>query len=70
MAYGTATILKSTRFVGPVMPMSTLAKQLVAQDPQGAAIDMPAGPSEVLVIAEKTARPDWVAADFTRSSRA
>jgi len=42
----------------------TAAKQIVAADPAGAALDLPAGPSEVLVIADDTARPDLVAADL------
>jgi histidinol dehydrogenase len=64
MAFGTTTIPKVDKICGPGNAYVTLAKQLVAQDPQGAAIDMPAGPSEVMVIAENTARPDWVAADI------
>jgi histidinol dehydrogenase len=42
----------------------TAAKQLVAADPDGAALDMPAGPSEVLVIADDSARAEFVAADL------
>jgi histidinol dehydrogenase len=42
----------------------TAAKQIVAADPAGAALDLPAGPSEVLVVADETARPDLVAADL------
>lgn len=64
MAYGTETIRKVDKIFGPGNAYVTAAKQLVSQDPEGAAIDMPAGPSEVLVIAEKSARPEWVAADL------
>jgi histidinol dehydrogenase len=42
----------------------TAAKQIVAADADGAALDMPAGPSEVLVIADETADPEFVAADL------
>jgi histidinol dehydrogenase len=44
--------------------LTTAAKQLAAADPEGAALDLPAGPSEVLVIADETARPEFVAADL------
>jgi histidinol dehydrogenase len=64
MAYGTKTIPKVDKIFGPGNIYVTTAKQLVSQDPLGAAIDMPAGQSEVLVIAGKTARQDWVAADL------
>jgi len=64
MAYGTASIPKVDKISGPGNVYVTLAKQIVACDPKGAAIDMPAGPSEVMVIAEASARPDWVAADL------
>jgi histidinol dehydrogenase len=52
------------KIFGPGNAFVTAAKQLVAADPNGAALDMPAGPSEVLVIADETARPDFVAADL------
>lgn len=64
MAYGTASIPKVDKIFGPGNAYVTAAKQLVSQDPHGAAIDMPAGPSEVMVIAEKTAHPSWVASDL------
>jgi histidinol dehydrogenase len=64
MAYGTETIPKVDKIFGPGNAYVTLAKQLASQDPNGAAIDMPAGPSEVMVIAEAAARPDWVATDL------
>ena len=64
MAYGTASIPKVDKIFGPGNAYVTKAKQLVSQDPEGAAIDMPAGPSEVLVIAQDDANPAWVAADL------
>ncbi|MGH8297770.1 MAG: histidinol dehydrogenase [Steroidobacteraceae bacterium] len=64
MAYGTATIPKVDKIFGPGNAWVTAAKQLVASDPGGAACDMPAGPSEVLVIADETARAEFVAADL------
>ena len=64
LAYGTASIPKVDKIFGPGNAWVTAAKQLVAQDPDGAACDLPAGPSEVLVIADGTARADFVAADL------
>jgi histidinol dehydrogenase len=64
MAYGTASIPKVDKIFGPGNAWVTAAKQQVAADPQGAAVDMPAGPSEVLVIADEYARPAFVAADL------
>ncbi|MDP9126717.1 MAG: histidinol dehydrogenase [Pseudomonadota bacterium] len=64
MAYGTASIPKVDKIFGPGNAYVTMAKQLVAQDAAGAAIDMPAGPSEVMVIADGQAEPKWVAADL------
>lgn len=64
MAYGTATIPKADKIFGPGNAYVTMAKQLISQDSEGAAIDLPAGPSEVMVIAEKTAKASWVAADL------
>jgi histidinol dehydrogenase len=64
MAYGTKSIPKVDKIFGPGNAYVTAAKQFVSQDPGGAAIDMPAGPSEVMVIAARTARPDWVASDL------
>jgi histidinol dehydrogenase len=64
MAYGTATIPKVARIYGPGNRWVTAAKQLVAADADGAAIDLPAGPSEVCVIAEQPADADHVAADL------
>jgi histidinol dehydrogenase len=64
MAYGTASVPKVSKIFGPGNAFVTAAKQLVAADPQGAALDLPAGPSEVLIIADETARVDFVAADL------
>jgi histidinol dehydrogenase len=62
MAYGTETIPRVDKIFGPGNQYVTCAKQLVQQD--GVAIDMPAGPSEVAVYADETARPGFVAADL------
>jgi histidinol dehydrogenase len=62
MAYGTESIPKVFKIFGPGNQYVTLAKQLIQQ--QGVAIDMPAGPSEVLIIADETAVPEFVAADL------
>lgn len=64
MAYGTETVPKVDKLFGPGNAWVTAAKAQVAQDPGGAARDMPAGPSEVLVIADATADPGFVAADL------
>ncbi len=64
MAYGTESIPKIDKIFGPGNAWVTQAKQLVSQDPKGAVIDMPAGPSEILVIADDKANPDYVAADL------
>ncbi|HEY4368589.1 MAG TPA: histidinol dehydrogenase [Steroidobacteraceae bacterium] len=64
MAYGTQTIPKVDKVFGPGSSWVTEAKLQVANDPDGAALDLPAGPSEVLVIADATARPEFVAADL------
>jgi histidinol dehydrogenase len=64
LAYGTASIPKVDKIFGPGNAWVTAAKQLVAADAAGAALDMPAGPSEVLVIADDGARADFVAADL------
>jgi histidinol dehydrogenase len=64
MAYGTATIPKVDKICGPGNAYVTAAKLMVARDPEGAALDLPAGPSEVLVIADHSARAAFVAADL------
>lgn len=62
MAYGTETIPKVYKILGPGNQYVTKAKELMQQD--GVAIDMPAGPSEVLVIADQTSNPEFIAADL------
>jgi len=63
-AFGTDTVRKVNKIFGPGSAWVTAAKQIVAGDPDGAAIDLPAGPSEVLVIADDSANPRFVAADL------
>ena len=62
MAYGTQTIPKVDKIFGPGNQFVTMAKQIVSS--QGIAIDMPAGPSEVLILADDSANPEFVAADL------
>jgi len=62
MAHGTTTIPPVYKIFGPGNQYVTKAKQLVSLE--GIAIDMPAGPSEVLVVADKTANPAFIAADL------
>jgi len=62
MAYGTESVPKVYKIFGPGNQYVTKAKELVQQD--GIAIDMPAGPSEVLVIADSRANPEFVVADL------
>ncbi len=64
MAYGTASIPKVDKVFGPGSAWVTAAKILAANDPDGAALDLPAGPSEVLVIADDGANAEFVAADL------
>ena len=64
MAYGTESVPKVNKIFGPGNSFVTMAKQLVAQTIPGMAIDMPAGPSEVLVIADERANPEFIAADL------
>ena len=64
MAYGTATIPKCDKIFGPGNAFVTAAKMLVAQDAAGAAADLPAGVTEVMVIADDSSRGDFVAADL------
>jgi histidinol dehydrogenase len=64
MAYGTESVPKCDKLFGPGNSWVTEAKLHVSSDPDGAAIDMPAGPSEVLVIADAEADPAFVAADL------
>ena len=62
MTYGTETITKVYKIFGPGNQYVTCAKQLIQQE--GVAIDMPAGPSEVCILADETAKPAFVAADL------
>lgn len=62
MAYGTESIPRVYKIFGPGNQYVTAAKQLVSL--HGVAIDMPAGPSEVVVLADETAQPSFVAADL------
>jgi histidinol dehydrogenase len=64
MAYGTETVPASDKLFGPGNAWVTEAKLQVSGDPDGAAIDMPAGPSEVLVIADAHAYAPFVASDL------
>lgn len=63
-AYGNSVLDKVDKIFGPGNKYVTAAKSIVSKDPEGCAIDMPAGPSEVLIIADKFARPDFIAADL------
>jgi len=64
LAYGTTTVPKVDKIFGPGNVWVTGAKQAVASDPDGAACDLPAGPSEVLIIADDSVRPEIIAADL------
>ena len=64
LAYGTGSIPKVDKIFGPGNKYVTAAKRLVASDPEGAAIDLLAGPSELLIIANVDADPRMVAADL------
>jgi len=64
MAYGSNSVPRCDKLFGPGNAWVTEAKLQVSSDPDGAAIDMPAGPSEVLVIADADANPVFVAADL------
>lgn len=62
MAYGTETIPSVYKIFGPGNQYVTTAKQIVARDK--VAIDMPAGPSEVAVLADGSSKPDFIASDL------
>ncbi len=64
MAYGTESVPAVSKVFGPGNAWVTAAKSIVSSDPAGAAIDMPAGPSEVLVIADASAQAEFVASDL------
>jgi histidinol dehydrogenase len=62
MAFGTKSVPKVYKIFGPGNQFVTKAKELIQQE--GVAIDMPAGPSEVLIVADSTCNPSFVAADL------
>jgi histidinol dehydrogenase len=64
MAYGTESVSKVDKIFGPGNAYVTEAKRQVSNDFRGSAIYMPAGPSEVMVIADETADADFIAADL------
>lgn len=64
LAYGTETIPKCDKIFGPGNAWVAAAKSLVAQEAGGPAIDMPAGPSEAMVLADHAADPAFVASDL------
>ena len=64
LAYGTETIPKCDKIFGPGNAWVAAAKSLAAQEPGGPAIDMPAGPSEAMVLADEGADPAFVASDL------
>lgn len=64
MAYGAEGIKKVNKIFGPGNQFVTAAKMLLATDFSGCAIDMPAGPSEVLAIADNNANPAFIASDL------
>lgn len=64
MAFGSESVPKVDKIFGPGNAYVTEAKRQVSQSQDGAAIDMPAGPSEVLVIADSGANPAFIAADL------
>jgi histidinol dehydrogenase len=64
MAFGTGAVSRVDKIFGPGNAWVTEAKQQVAAGSSGVAIDMPAGPSEVMVLADDSARPEFVSADL------
>lgn len=64
LAFGTESVPKIYKIFGPGNQYVTAAKMLASINPDGAAIDMPAGPTEVLVIADEKARADFAASDL------
>ncbi|MBN1114336.1 MAG: histidinol dehydrogenase [Oligoflexia bacterium] len=64
MAYGTESVPETDKIFGPGNSWVTEAKVQVSRDPNGAALDIPAGPSEVLVIADDTSEPEFAAIDL------
>jgi histidinol dehydrogenase len=64
LAYGETEFNKVDKIFGPGNKYVTAAKTLVSIDPEGCPIDMPAGPSELLIIADENAEADFIAADI------
>ena len=64
MAYGTQSVQKVDKIFGPGNQYVTIAKTQVSIDPNGAAIDLPAGPSEAMVLGDSNANPAFIAADL------
>lgn len=64
LAYGTETLPKCDKIFGPGNAWVATAKSLAAQEPGGPAIDLPAGPSEAMVLADEDANPEFVASDL------
>ena len=64
LAFGTESIPRVDKIFGPGNAWVTAAKTLIAGDPEGPACDLPAGPSEVLIVADETAQAELVAADL------
>jgi len=64
LTYGTKTIPKCDKIFGPGNAYVAAAKSIAAQEPGGPAIDMPAGPSEAMVVANNDANPAFVASDL------
>lgn len=64
LAFGTESIPKVDKIFGPGNAWVTAAKSILAADPDGVPCDLPAGPSEVLIVADETARVELVAADL------
>ena len=64
LAYGTESVTRVDKIFGPGSVWVAEAKRQVAADPAGAAVDLPAGPSELFVVADASADPAWLAADL------
>ncbi len=64
LAYGTGSVPRVDKIFGPGNKYVTAAKRFVASDPEGAAIDLLAGPSELLIVADKETDPGLVSADL------
>ena len=64
LAYGTETIPKCDKIFGPGNAYVAAAKAMAAMEPSGPAIDLPAGPSEAMVLADEAAHPAFVASDL------